>query len=425
MKLTHPRRSLITALVCVAPLISAIAASAQPALVGHEFRVNQSRESLQLAPVAAFGSADNCLIVWESDIKGILGRFYASNGRPTSAEITLVANRQLPTIPARGEVLLRKHPAVVFLPGGEFLLFWTEELDSLSIDHFYEDRHILEQSVRGQRFSAAGKPVEASFAVSPPGAGFQRRPHAVLSKDSVIVVWEGAEGWRTSLTVSARLLSRRGQARSAAVRLDAGQGLHVRDVVLASNTAGDVLAVWETTTRDGDFEVVARPLDRNGTVAGPELVASASSVGRQRRPAVIATLGGDFLVAWQSWLPGGQRYRIFGQLVSPAGVAVGSERQLSTGVGEDQIAPALALLPSGDVIATWLDWVGATPIGIYAVVVDDTGLPLGPEVRVSEDRVYPQYQNAVAASPRGTIFAAWESRLDRGRGIAARRLAAP
>jgi len=406
-------------------MMSAIAAWAQPALVGHEFRVNQSRESLQLTPVAAFGPADNCLIVWESDIKGILGRFYASNGRPASAEITLVADRQLPTIPGRGEVLLRKHPAVVFLPGGEFLLFWTEERDSLSIDQFYEERHILEQSVRGQRFSAAGKPVEASFAVSQRETGFQRRPHAVLTKSDVMVVWEGAEGWRTSTAVSGRVLTRRGQARSAAVRLDAGQGLHVRDVVLASNAEGEALAVWEKTTPDGDFEVVARPLDRNGAVSGPEIVPYASSVGRQRRPAVVATRGGDFLVAWQSYRPGGTRYGIFGQLLSPAGVAVGAERQLATGVGEDQIAPALALLPSGDVIATWLDWVGATPIGVYAVVVDEAGVPLGAEVRVSEDKIYPQYQNAVAASPRGTIIAAWESRLDRGRGIAARRLQAP
>ena len=83
------------------------------------------------------------------------------------------------------------------------------------------------------------------------------------------------------------------------------------------------------------------------------------------------------------------------------------------------------LLPSGNVIATWLDWVGATPIGLYAVVVDETGFALGREVRVSEDKLYPQYQNAVAASPRGAIFTAWESRLDRGRGIAARRLLAP
>src|SRR4026208_287602 len=197
MKLTHQRWSLVTVLICVAPWMSAVAAWAQPALVGHEFRVNQSRESQQLTPVAAFGPADNCLIVWESDIKGILGRFYAANGRPASAEITLVANRQRRTIPGRGEVLLRKHPAVVYLPGGEFLLFWTEERDSLSIDHFYEDRHVLEQSVRGQRFNASGKPVEASFAVSQPGTAFQRRPHGVLSKDNVMVVWEGADGWRT------------------------------------------------------------------------------------------------------------------------------------------------------------------------------------------------------------------------------------
>src|SRR5688572_9028871 len=100
---------------------------AQPDLIGDEFRVNQYGKGRPLKPMAAFGPSGNSLIVWEHDNLGIAGRFFDRDGVPASAELLLVANANLPTIPARGEVTLRKDPALLYLPNGEFLLVWTEE----------------------------------------------------------------------------------------------------------------------------------------------------------------------------------------------------------------------------------------------------------------------------------------------------------
>ncbi len=394
---------------------------AQPQLVGKEFQVNQNLQNRQNAPVTAASPAGHSLIVWENSIHGILGRFYDRTGKPLSEEIILVANKRLPAIPAQGEVLIRKEPAFVFLPNGELLLFWTEEKDHLVLDHFYENRTILDQDVRGQRFSATGAPLGASFRVSPPSDGFQRRPKAVLKSGGVMVVWEEGAGWRDSLSVHGRFLTRRGLPQGGQFRIDSGQASEIRSLAMASNASGEALVAWEADL-GSDPDIVARFFGRDGAARGAEIVANPSTPGRQRRPAVLATLDGDFLVAWQSFLSGASIHGIFGQLYSSAGARVGSERQLSQGVGEVQISPALALLPSGKMVVTWMDWINTTPIGIYAAVIDRAGNRLGGEIKISQARVAPQYRISVAANAQGEIVAAWEGILNRGWSIAAQRM---
>ncbi len=404
-------------------LALAVPAWAQPVLVGKEFQVNQNTQNRHLAPVAAFNPAGQWLMVWEHGLDGLLGRLYDRNGEPLTKQLTLVANNRLPTIPAQGEVMVRKDPALVHLPNGEFLLFWTEERDYLVLDHFYEDRTILEQDIRGQRFSANGAPLGASFLVSESPLGFQRRPKAALKSGGVMVVWEGATGWKDSLTVHGRFLTRRGTPRGDEFRVDSGQATEVRSLALAGNAAGEALVVWEAD-QGGNPNVLARFYDKDGAATGAEAVVHASTVGRQRRPAVVATHDGDFLVAWQSFVPNTDIHGISGQLYSSAGSRVGSERQFSEGVGEVQISPALALLPSGNIIVTWMDWIETWPIGLYGVVVDRAGNRLANEIKISEGRLYPQYKNSVAANAHGEIVTVWEGVIKRNGAIAGRRLRA-
>jgi hypothetical protein len=192
---------------------------------------------------------------------------------------------------------------------------------------------------------------------------------------------------------------------------------------VAANAAGEFLVAWES----GDVlapDVLGRLYEHDGTPLGAAFVANPSTLGRQRRPAVLATVGGDFLVAWQSYVKDTPIHGIQGQFYSSAGARIGSELQISMGVGQVQISPALALLPSGNIVVAWMDWVGTWPIGAYAVVIDDTGVPLGDEVLMSEERLYPQYQISVSANALGDILATWESRIGRERAIAARHLRA-
>jgi hypothetical protein len=396
-----------------------VPAWAQPELVGEEFQVNQNKQSRQLQPVATFAASGKAAIVWENDVRGILGRFYDRRGA-LSNEITLVANKNLPGIPARGEVLLRKDPSVVSLPNGELLVFWTEEKDYLSIDHFFENRKMLDQDVMVQRFDASGAPLGERFLLNTTTAGFQRRPKAALKAGGVVVVWESSVDGRNSVSVQGRILTRRGKPDGDELRIDAGRVPEVWNTAVAANAAGDFLVTWESTDADGPG-VAARLFDLNGTPAGPEFGVNAGTAGRQRRPAVLATQTGDFLVAWQYYL-NATSHGIYGQLLSRKGTRIGNEVRIGHGTGEVQISPALALLPSGGIVAAWMDWVGTLPSGVFAVTLDGKGRPAGDEVLVSQERLYPQYRISVAAGANGEVVATWEARLARGRAIAARRL---
>jgi hypothetical protein len=389
--------------------------------LGQEFQVNQNKDSRQLHPVAAFSSSGKGMVVWENDIHGLLGRFYDRKGALTG-EITLVANKNLPGIPARGEVLVRKDPAVVTLPNGEMLVFWTEEKDYLSLDHFYENRTLLDQDVMGQRFDASGAPLGERYRINAATEGFQRRPKAALKPGGVMVVWESSQDGMNSDSVQGRLLTRLGKPAGDELRVDSGRAPEVWNTALAANAAGDCLAVWESTDADGPG-VSARLFDKDGKALGGEFTANATTAGRQRRPAVVATQSGDFLVAWQGFRDTAT-HGIYGQLVNRAGGRIGNEVQIGHGTGDVQVAPALTLLPSGGMVAIWMDWVSTWPTGAVAVTLDAQGRPTGAEILVSQERLYPQYRMSVAANAAGDVLATWEARLARGRAIAARRLLA-
>ena len=396
---------------------------AQPELVGEEFQVNINKDTRQLVPVAAYGPSGVSLVVWANDRHGILGRIYDRQGAPLTGELALVPNKNLPGIPAQGEVLVRKDPALAYLPNGEFLLFWTEEKDYLNLDHFYEDREILDQDVYGRRFSAFGVPQGDRFRVNATTAGLQHRPQVAIKAGGIVVVWESGASEKNSTSVQGRLLTRRGQPTGDEFRVDSGSAGEVWNLALAANNAGDFLVAWESDHVDGP-NILARIFDKDGTAVGSEQVVNTITLGRQRRPAALATRNGDFLVAWQGFLKNTDYHGVNGQFLGSAGARIGSEFKISKGVGEVQISPALAMLPSGNIVVAWMDWINTTPIGAFAVVIDNAGQTLGDEVMINHARLFPQYRMSVAANAQGEVLAVWEGRTSRKQSIAARRLQA-
>jgi hypothetical protein len=400
--------------------------------VGTEFRVNRVTDFKQVNPVAAF-IGDKALVVWENPQYGLRGIFYGTDGSDVSgsAELALVPNKTLGAIPAHGEVISRKEPAIAVLPAGDFLLFWTEETADLSVDYFWENRVILERDIMGQRFDATGAPVGGSFRVNSTTAGFQTLPRvAVRNGGEAVVVWMSDDRDDRSTKgdgIFGQVVTRNGRLVGNELRIDTVPGTYVFNPAVAADKQGNFMVAWEACCDVGnDLGVKARLFDRTGTPRGGEMVVNAAvQAGRQRRPDVTLDSAGNFLVTWQGFLQAPQPLltRIFGQFVSPAGRLLGAQFQISKTGGEDiHIAPAAALLPSGGFLVTWMSWIGTSPIGVRGVEIDAQGRLAAQELLISTGKIFPQYHNAVAVGPDGDAFVSWQGVANHRSSIVARQL---
>ncbi|HJX26663.1 MAG TPA: hypothetical protein VJ885_02030, partial [Thermoanaerobaculia bacterium] len=273
----------------------------QPA--GREIRVSRQVDFQQINPVAAFASSGSSAVVWENDQRGLRAFFYGPDGRPSGPEVTLVTNQHLSGIPASGETLSRREPAAAFLPTGELAVAWVEEKAFVRIEQFHEERRIIDTQIGFQLFSAAGKAIGNPVTLNTTAAGFQQYPRIALLGGRLLVVWQTAEGG-----LSGRLVNAAGRPVGGEIAIaEAGS----RPALAVSGNRA--LVTWEAA--DGSSSgIFAQLLNAAGDLVGSSFRINADTTDIQRRSAIAAAPGGDFLVLWQSRTtrPGTDAERIFG-----------------------------------------------------------------------------------------------------------------
>jgi hypothetical protein len=392
---------------------------------GAELRVNAVTEAKLHNPTAAWNDG-RALVVWDNDRTGIKGRFLGADGAAASAELSLVANQILTGIPAAGIEVTRKDAAVAFLPKGQFFLFWTEERSSVRIDHFYENREVVDRDVIGLRFSASGAPLGARFRVNSDAAGFQSRPKALtLPSGNVLVVFESDDsqaGVGAGDGIFGRLVNVAGQAASGVFKINADNGQPAANPALAADARGSFLVSWETGS-GREQDVIARLFDRNGVARIPEFRVNSEVAGLQRRPAVAADPAGGFVVVWQGQVENNWRKaRIFGQFLAANGSVLGPAFPVSSGYGEAQISPSVVAVPGRSFLVTWIDYGQTFPIGLAAAHIDAQGAVKGDEIWINESVVGAQSRTSIAGE-NGRFLVPYEGYFQNGaQGINARVL---
>ncbi|HEX7184363.1 MAG TPA: hypothetical protein VF756_21230 [Thermoanaerobaculia bacterium] len=393
---------------------------------GRELNVNRRTDYRQQNPAAAFSPAGGSLVVWENDQKGIRGLFYGADGRPSGAELTLVENQSFPSLPFSGPIVSRREPALAFLPSGQFLLIWNEERADLHSQAFIESRQILDQDIYVQRFSAAGAPLGEKVRVNASTAGFQHGPKLLARAGrNFLVVWEdGATGG-----IAGRALNAAGQPVGAEIRISDAAG---QRPALAGNAQGRVLVVWEGTD-ENESGISARLLDASTAPLGPVFRVNTATSRRQARPAVVADAAGNFFVAWQTELTNVARrgfFNLAGQAVGAGGNLLGPQLALyqgNVGLTFSQLAPALALTPSGHILMTWLTFRNDTTAGLEmaGLELNALGAPAGDAFWVTERRMQRNFRSSsIASNGAGSFLVSWETVKAGRQGIAGRRLTA-
>jgi hypothetical protein len=260
------------------------------------------------------------------------------------------ARAQVPAGPEfrvnEGTVGPQHSPDVAFQPDGGFVVVWSDPSDGSLF------------AVRARRYDAAGAPVGSPFQVNTYTTGSQQVYNSVRN--------------------------------------------------LVADDRGRFVVAWTSTGQDGSGDgVFARRLDSTGAPLGPEFRINAYTTSDQETVALAVSADGSFLATWNSFDQDGSLSGIFARRFDPTGAPLGDEFQVNQFTTSGQLAPAVARVANGFVIA-WMSAQDGSSNSVHARRYDGAGGPVGNEFRVNTTTLLGQTFPVVAPTPSGFVVA-WES----------------
>jgi len=367
--------------------------------------VSQLRQKNPAVAVRADGSA---WVVWENLEQGLVARRISRAGQALGDESVLAANRNLQSIPSQGIVVWHHEPAVAALADGGLAVAWVRERVNLRLDHFWEDRELLDRYVLFQVFDANARPLGKPVPLDMSSAAPQGIPQLALGDGWAGVVWQQAtsvDGRFDQGALHGRFLDLAGGFVSGAFRIAGAQSIHAS---VAVDRAGALWVSWQAPDGSGDG-VFVRRFRSNGRALGAAIRANATLEGCQRRPALAERAGG-YWIFFHGPAGDPEDNVIFARRLNADSTPAGAEIAVSPGANDDEVYPAVATLGGGRYLLMWMGWWKNMPQGFFGQELrDDGGLAaVGEPVELNEFRAYTQFRTALS-SASGRAVAAWES----------------
>src|SRR4030095_14739952 len=128
--------------------------------------------------------------------------------------------------------------------------------------------------------------------------------------------------------------------------------------------------------------------------------------GDQENGHVVLLRDGGAFFAWQGGTLGFQH--IFARVMGPGGTFLTGDIPVSSGAGEHQIDPVLAVLADGDVVVVWSSYRQDGPnYDVFGRIFSPTGEARGPEFRVNQVIDLGRRTPAVAGLANGGFVVVW------------------
>jgi len=396
--------------------------------INSNFLIGSDREtSDQCFSSCAMDSAGNFVVVWMDYLTGeesVYGRIFDNAGNPvdSSFEIGQNASFYFDNFP---EVSMNK---------SNFVVTWCKETNS-SID------------IYKRRFENDGTPVTGEIKVNATmGTADQKNPKVDMNTNgNVVLVWDD---FRTSHEVYFQRLDTLGDTLGGNVLVGVGgspdvavsedgsffiaynytynfstyiyyqrfssSGDSIGSPITVSDTADEArgassidfdlnnnaVVAWQDS-RNGNEDIYAQMISPEGIPVGVNFkVNDDSGIAVQYRPDVAMSPSGNFLITWYDQRDGD--YDIYGQIFDSDGNALGSNFRIDSGGTDNQHCPDAKYLPDGNFIVVWQDF--RIPMGIYAQILDSTGIHVDTNFRVSDNT---GYEPAVEVTLSGAFVVTW------------------
>ncbi len=294
----------------------------------------------QRNPAAAMDGAGNFVIVLETDTNGV-GNFqiwgwrYASNGDFQGSQF--ITN----------DSIAKRYPSIAkAASSGNFVVTW-DSLDAASYGIF------------ARRFKADGNPWADTFQVNTTTAGVQTRSSIGMDNYSnFLVAWEGHGGQDgDGIGVFAQMYTSSGTTAGTEFQVNSTVAGNQTNPSVAMSWNGRGVVVWENSASDGNlntYDIYARRINLNGSLAGEEFRVNTATESYQGRPSVAMDAIGDFVVAWASQDQDGSFQGIYARKFDLNGNPLSGEFLVNTTTSGSQTSPAVAAdLNTGSFVAAW------------------------------------------------------------------------
>ena len=352
--------------------------------VGPEFRVNTATAGSQTSASVARNASGDFVVVWLSvdSLSSLLGQRYAASGSPVGAEFVVS--------PAMS--VSQRDPRVAADPSGNFVVVWTGN-----------DTDVWD--IKARRFSSSGAPFGPEFRVNTFTTGVQTTPSVAMDGAGNFVVV-----WASSLLDNGAIFGQRYASSGAPI----GPQFRVNTTVLweqkypsvASNTAGNVVVVWQSFNQDGSgYGIFGQRFGSSGVAAGPEFPVNTATIDDQTTPSVASDAAGAFVVVWLTSTYPSPSGRVFAQRYASSGEPLHAEFEVSAGT--DTRNPTVAADAAGDFVVAWTHFDEVPSLGIKAQRYASSGAPLAPEFRVNTFTTGNQRYPSVSVDSAGGFVVVW------------------
>jgi hypothetical protein len=389
---------LVLATLALATGSAAAAATGPVGPVGFELQVNSYTVVREWRSAIA-ANEDGFVVVWDSglhhdgDIDGVFAQRFASDGTPLGIEF------QVNTYTTGYQYL----PDVAMDSDGDFIVVWQS---------FGQDS--ASHGVFGQRFASDGAPTGLEFQVNATTSRDEREGSVAMdASGNFVVAWTSFLGDGSSDAV----LAQRFDATGARVGTEFLVNSHTTSTQKSPRVAmtdGSFVVVWQSFGQDDgvDYGVFARRFGSNGAPLGAEFQVNLTTALTQWRPDVAMGAGGDFVVVWDSFQPGGDFREVMARRFDSSGASQGGELLVNTHTAEDQRSAAVAKDAAGAFLVTWASYIDDSSYeDVFARFFDSAGVAERPNFRVNASTPPRQDRPAVAAAGAGKFVVAWDSSL--------------
>ncbi len=311
-----------------------------------EFLVNTTLAITQRSPGAAFNSAGEFVIAWESTSTGydILAQRYTAGGIAVGPEF--IVNTYT--------TVNQQNPSLVGLTDDGYCMVWQSGNTPPPATNV---------RIVGQRLDSAGSNVGGEFQINAVTTNTQSDPRIMsISGDAFLVVWDAVGIDASGHGILARRYDDCGTATAGEFQVNTFEDGEQLYPAMGPDGAGGFVIAWHSFQESqvgagSTYGIFAQRISAAGSLVGTEFQVNTYTTGDQYRAHVALDNDGGFVVIWNSLNQDGSSTGIFGQRFNSDATKEGPEFAVNSYTTGPQrslaIGPVALPLAEGGFFVTW------------------------------------------------------------------------